>query len=105
MVCSTFIFQCSETRTASRASASTPTCGPNSRTAANAPASDTDTRVSIDGTFTVSMPLPSVRIVKSTHSGGMFEWINTTVLFTTIGTPTRLTMAMKSRAETGSDPA
>src|SRR5262245_17038598 len=101
-ICVRFIFQRTEMRIASRASVTTPTSGPNSRTDANAKASDTENRVSIDGIFSVSIPLAIVRIAKRIHSAGKDERRIVSVLADTAAMPTTLTAKTNAFATAGS---
>lgn len=64
----------------SRASVTTPTWGPNSRTEAKPNASETENLASIEGTLSVSIPLAIVRAANRIHSCGVLDRTSASVL-------------------------
>src|SRR5438105_1932764 len=101
-VCCAFIFQRNEILTPSSASVTIPTCGPNRSTEAKPNASETETRVSTEGTLRVSMPLAIVRIANSIHAGGSVDCTSTKTLWPTASSPQMLTAQIKTRPAAGS---
>src|SRR6185436_117243 len=93
--CVAFIFHRNEMRIPSSASVTAPTSGPNSSTEANANASDTEHRVSIEGTFSDSMQLPMVRTAKSSHALGTGCCTRTATLWATTARTHKVTAATK----------